>query len=138
MNGNGDTIRSAVFVMNADGSNARRITPWALRAGDHPDWSPAGKRILFHSNQDGPDAISANIYTIRPDGTGLRQLTHARGGTVQHASSSFSPDGKWITFARRTGDSNADVFVMHANGTQVRNVTRSAIWDSAPDWGATG
>src|SRR2546421_543156 len=52
----GDTITSAIFVMNADGGDARRLTPWKLRAGDHPDWSPNGKRILFHSNQDGPDS----------------------------------------------------------------------------------
>jgi hypothetical protein len=24
---------------------------------------------------------------------------------------------------------------MHADGTRVRNVTRSAIWDSGVDWG---
>jgi hypothetical protein len=28
-----------------------------------------------------------------------------------------------------------DLFVMQANGTQIRPVTRSALWDSAPDWG---
>ena len=118
--------------------DARPITPWALRAGDHPDWSPDGTRILFHSNQDGPATVSANLYTIRPDGKGLRQLTHARGGSVQYASSSFSPNGKWITFARRTGESNADVFIMRADGTRVqKNVARSKLWDSAPDWGPT-
>jgi TolB protein len=41
----------------------------------NPDVSPDGRRILFHSNQGGPEEISANLYTIRPDGTGLRQLT---------------------------------------------------------------
>ena len=130
----------ALYVANADGTGERRLTPWKLRAGDHPDWSPDGKRILFHSNISGPTSISANIYTIRPDGTGLTQLTHARGGKVQHLSSSFSPDGKWITFGRTPGtgkDGNADVFIMRVNGTQVRNVTRSAIWDSATDWGSS-
>jgi hypothetical protein len=29
----------------------------------------------------------------------------------------------------------ADVFVMRANGTGIRPVTRTAVWDSAPDWG---
>lgn len=138
VNANGDALRTAIFVMNADGTDARRVTPWPLRGGDHPDWSPDGKRILFHSNQEGPHNVSGNLYTIRPDGTGLRQLTHARGGTVQYLSSSFSPDGMWITFARTPGkgrSGNADVFVMRANGTGLRNLTHSAIWDSAPDWG---
>jgi TolB protein len=127
----------ALYVVNSDGTRERRLTPWALGAGDHPDWSPDGRRILFRSNVNGPSTVSANLYTIRPDGTGLRQLTHARGGTVQHLSASFSPDGKWITFARTaTGkERNADVFVMRANGTGVRNLTRSRSSDSAPDWG---
>lgn len=129
---------TAIYVVNADGTGERRLTPWALRAGDHPDWAPDGKRILFSSNFDGPPNVSANIYTVRPDGTGLKQLTHARGGKVQHLSSSFSPDGKWITFGRTPGtgkEGNADVLVMRADGSHVRRVTRTAIWDSASDWG---
>ena len=128
----------ALFVIDVDGSNERRLTPWALRAGDHPDWSPDGNRILFRSNVEGPKSVSSNLYAIRPDGTGLKQLTHARGGGVQHLSAGFSPDGKWIVFSRTPGhgrDRNADVFVMRADGTGTRNVTRSEIWDSAADWG---
>jgi TolB protein len=129
----------SLWIVNSDGTGERQLTPWKLRAGDHPDWSPDGGRILFRSNVNGPASVSANLYTIRPDGTGLTQLTHARGGEVQNLSAGFSPDGKWITFSRTPGlgkAGNADVFVMRANGTGVRNVTRSNIWDSATDWGA--
>ena len=129
--------RDAVFVMSADGSKPRRVTPWPLRAGQ-PDWSPDGRRILFYSNWGGPSTVSANLYTISPSGRGLKQLTHARGGSVQHLSATFSPDGKWITFARTPGTGkggNADIFTMRADGTRVRNVTRSASWDSGVDWG---
>ena len=135
--GRGVHDQEAVFVMNADGSNARHVTPWSLRAGQ-PDWSPDGKRLVFYSNRNGPSNVSANLYTIGADGTGLRQLTHARGGRVQYLSASFSPDGGWIAFSRvpgMGGAGNADVYVMRADGTGVRNVTRSAIWDSGVDWG---
>ena len=128
--------RLAIFVINADGSGERQLTPWALRAGNHPDWSPDGKRILFLSNVDGgPDALT-DIYTIRPDGTGMTRLTHAQAGQ-EYLSSAFSPDGGWITFGMVGGpakDATAAVYVMRANGTGIRGVTRSTLWDSAPDW----
>jgi TolB protein len=127
-------MRDAVFVMNADGRNPHRVTPWQLRAGQ-PDWSPNGRRILFYSNWGGPTSVSANLYTISAAGAALKQLTHARGGTQQHLGATFSPDGKWIAFSQTSNGGNADVFVMRANGSGVRNVTRSPGWDSGVDWG---
>jgi TolB protein len=125
----------AVFVINADGTGERQLTPWGLRAGHHPDWSPDGTRILFCSNADqAAPNLRSNIYSIHPGGTGLKQLTHARPDQ-QYLSSSFSPDGSWITFALKPGKNRkAQVFLMRADGTGVRAVTNSVFWDSAPDW----
>ena len=39
----------ATFVINVNGTRLHRVTPWRLRAGDHPDWSPNGKLILVRS-----------------------------------------------------------------------------------------
>jgi len=130
--------RRAVFVIDADGGNPRRLTPWSLRGGE-PDWSPDGKRIVFTSNEDGPASVSANLYTVRPDGTGLTQLTHASGGHIQYLSASFSPDGRWLTTSRTPGSGrkgNADVYVLRADGTGLRQVTRAPAWDSSTDWGS--
>jgi len=127
----------ALWIVNLRNGRERQLTPFDLRAGDTPDWSPDGKRILFHSNVDGPGTVSANLYTIRADGTDLRQLTFAEGGTIQYLGSSYSPDGKMITFGRKpeTGGTNADVFVMRVDGTHEQAVTRTVLWDSYPDWG---
>ncbi len=127
------TNHSALFVMNAEGTGVRQLTPWALDAGDHPDWSPDGKLILFRSNVD-VDRKQSQIFVVRPDGRGLSQLTHFRSGTIV-TSASFSPDGKWIVFGKTGLGTNADVFVMRANGTGTRPVTRTRRWESAPDWG---
>ncbi len=124
--------RRAIFVVNADGSGLRRVTPWKLDAGDHPDWSPDGRRILFRSPSH--DLFGSNIYAIRPDGTGLAQLTHF-GQTVEVLSSSYSPDGKWIVFSRTGKGRLPDLFVMRSDGSGIRQLTRTAQWDSAPDWG---
>jgi Tol biopolymer transport system component len=119
----------AIFVVNVDGSGILRITPWSLSAGD-PDWSPDGKWILFGSNEHLNK--KSQLYVIHPDGTGLKQLTHRREGTLG-ASASFSPDGKWIVLGASGVGGNADVYIMRANGTGARAVTRTRLWDSTAD-----
>ena len=123
----------AVFVINVDGTGLRRITPWQLDAGGNPDWSPNGKLLLFCSNGD-VKTKQSQVYVARADGTGLKQITHFKRGTTV-LSYSFSPDGHWITFAKSGVNGEPDVFVMRANGTHIRPVTRTKLWDSAPDWG---
>jgi TolB protein len=123
----------AVFVVNVDGSGLQQITPWAMNAGDAPNWSPDGSLLLFHSNVESA-AKQAQIYVARPDGTGLRQLTHFKKGTWV-GSSSFSPDGKWITSGAMGKGGKADVYAMRLNGKSWRPLTRTTAWDSAPDWG---
>ena len=125
----------ALFVARADGSGQRQVTPWSLHGGDSPDWSPDGKLILFRSNEDAP--AQSQLYVVRPDGSGLRKLTRFKQGTTV-LSYSFSPDGRWITFAKSGKAGQPDIFVMKPNGSGIRPVTRTAVWDSAPDWGPAG
>ncbi len=78
--------------------------------------------IVFSSYGEPHAGRSSNVFTVRPDGTHLRQLTHYRGGTVHAFTGSFSPDGRSITFkASPTG--GYEVYVMRANGTHVRQLT---------------
>ena len=118
--------------MDADGGHRHRITPWALGAGDNPDWSPDGRLILFRSHEQGPE--QSQIMVVRPDGSGLRALTHLPADTTV-LSYSFSPNGRLITFAKEGEDGEPDVWVMRRDGTGMRQVTRTSLWDSAPDWG---
>lgn len=129
-------LKRALFVANADGSNSRRITPWSLNGGDNPDWAPNGKLIVFRSHEEDEGGAQSQIYVVRPNGTGLRAITHFRPGT-QVLSYSFSPDGKWITFAKTGTGGLPDLFVMHPDGKNIRAITHSRLWDSAPDWGRT-
>jgi TolB protein len=122
----------AVFVINADGTGLRQVTPWRLKAGHHPDWSPDGTRILFRSPADEFDA--SNLWTVRPDGSGLKQLTHF-GPSILTFSASFAPDGEWIVLSRSGRGGPPDLFAIRPNGSGLRQVTRTTVWDSAPDWG---
>ena len=120
----------ALFVINADGSEQRQLTPWPLSGGGRLDWSPDGKLILFRvrgaRNQHG------NIYTIHPDGSGLKQLTRYPAPKAVELGS-FSPDGKLIIFTRFSG-SGPNLFAMRSDGTNVRQVTKTGV-NYAPDWG---
>jgi len=105
--------------------------------GGHPGLVSRREADPVHDNLDNPPDVSPNLFTIRPDGTGLSQLTFAAGGNPQYLGSSFSPDGRYITVGRKpeTGGVNADVLVLTADGAFVRNLTRSNLYDSYPDWG---
>ena len=127
--------QQAIFAVNFDGSEQRRLTPWELGAGDHPVFSPDGT-ILFRSYER-DDTKQSDYWTVRPDGKDLTQLTHYKQGTLV-LSTSYSPDGKWIVHATNGVEGNADIFVMRADGTANMPVTHSKLWDSAPDWGPEG
>jgi Tol biopolymer transport system component len=125
--------RRAIVVSSADGKKRKRLTPWSLDAGDNPDWSPDGTRILFHSHVD-DNLAQAQIFTIAADGSDRRQLTHFPDGTFV-GSSSYSPDGSQIIFSTAAAGGRADVFVMNADGSEPRPLVAGSAWDSAPDWG---
>jgi TolB protein len=133
LDGHNTNLRQALYTVNADGSGLRRVTAFSLNAGDGPDWSPDGSRILFRSPEN-DDFLHSQLYTIRPDGSGLKQVTHVPDGTTLY-SASFSPDGKRITVAMQGVGGAADIYTMKTDGTGITPVTRTAERDSAPDWG---
>ena len=125
--------KHAIFVINVDGTGLRRVTPWQMQAGDHPDWSPDGKWILFRSPDEG--LVGTNLYRVHPDGSALRRLTNTKGD-IEVLSASYSPDGKSIVLSRTGKGGLPDLWVMRHDGTNLRQLTRTPKWDSAPDWGS--
>jgi Tol biopolymer transport system component len=125
---------TAVFVVGVNGRHLRRITPYALDAGDHPDWSPDGRWILFRSNEAG-GFLDSQLFMVHPNGTGLRQVTHLSADTLL-LSASFSPDGRRIVYAQTGQGGVPDIFTMNRNGGGRRQLTRTPRWESAPDWGS--
>ena len=69
-----------IELMNADGServHVTRISPtvFGLLGAVDPSWSPDGSRIAFVQWDD--DSRSTDVYTIKPDGSDLTNLTHS-------------------------------------------------------------
>lgn len=122
-----------LYVVSVPSGRARRLTPKSVRAAD-PSWSPDGTTILFRTVPPGENAPGGELHTIRPDGSGMKQLTRSEDGTLM-LSAAYSPDGKWIVFAKGVGSKNPDLYVMRSDGSGVRRVTKSPMWDSRPAWG---
>jgi TolB protein len=115
-----------------DGSDLRQLTPWSLNGGDSPDWSPDGTRILFRTISTS-NRHHGNLYTVRPDGTGLRKLTNYPAPKTV-LTGSFSPLGRWIVFSRVTADPYPAIYVMRSDGTSIRRVSSNG-GAYEPDWG---
>jgi Tol biopolymer transport system component len=114
-----------LWTLNLRTGEERQLTNSPETEESRPQWSPDGERIVFHSDLADPGGDNFDIYTIRPNGRDLRQLTSAPSF---EAWPNYSPDGKRITFTRdRKG--NDDVFVMRADGSRKTQLTHNRARD---------
>ncbi len=123
---------SVIWVMHADGTQAKPLTPDDLHAA-FPDWSPDGSRIVFANNVC-PTCDLSDIYTINPGGNHLQQLTHDLGNNLQPR---WSPDGSMIVFTNTSDFEtfNEDIWTMGADGSNPVDLTNSPTSDEQfPDW----
>jgi hypothetical protein len=97
---------------------------------------PNGRWIAFRSKESSED--SGNVWLVHPDGTGRHPVTHTPAGSGKWGSPSFSSNGRRITAGKYPGRGaagNADVYVVHLDGSHRHNVTKSFAYESAADWG---
>jgi Tol biopolymer transport system component len=137
-----------IFRANPDGSGVTRLT-------DEPGYDAEATigsdgRIVFTSVRDG----DMEIYSMNGDGSDVRRLTHRQG---PDGGPFFSPDGSKIIFrGREIPDGSeyddfkrlldqglwrptaVEVFVMDADGSNVRQVTDFGGASFAPYWHPDG
>ena len=113
----------ALFRVGLDGKGLHQLTPYSWEVAIKHDWSPDGKLIVLTTNADFVRPTeSANLVTIRPDGTGKRELTHFTGGKKNAFAGSFSPDGKLIVFRLESGDTYS-LATISRNGGAIHKLT---------------
>jgi hypothetical protein len=93
-------------------------------------WTIDGSRIAFSGHAEG----SYDIYTMNPDGTGLRRVT---GGPDDDFDPAWSPSRKQIAFHRVSGDAS-DVYVVNEDGSGLRNLTDGFGQNRNPTWSPDG
>jgi Tol biopolymer transport system component len=128
----GDGLR----IMNLE---TKAVTTLTKGYDNFPLWSPRGDLVMFSRQADG----DYEIWTIKPDGTGLKRLTVARGNDAHQA---WSPDGEHIAFASsRLGFKDemtytdapqpyGELFLMRYDGTNVEQLTDNQWEDGTPAW----
>ena len=98
-------------------------------------WSPNGQTIAFARGLAGVSMEGTeDVYLIKPDGSGLTQLTFGAQG---NNGPRFSPNGKKIVFESRR-DGNTEIYVMNADGSEQTRLTDYPGADGFPNWSPNG
>jgi Tol biopolymer transport system component len=120
-----------VYVMDADGHNQKRLTYEELGA-TNPQWSPDGTKIAYISNREG----ITTICIMNPDGS---NPTHVMGVNEFFA---WSPNGLHIAACSTPGvwspGNESEIYVMDADGHNVKRLTNDSTWDGDPGWSPDG
>ncbi len=96
-----------------------------------PDISPTGGQLAFISNRTGPP----EVWRANRDGSDVLRLTNFGGPSVEYPR--FSPDGRSIVFQARP-DTQAELFIIGADGGVPRKLTTHSADDVAPRWSRDG
>jgi Tol biopolymer transport system component len=122
-----------IDVIPASGGTPEGVTALTVNAGDGPEWSPDGDTLLFRTQADSEEGIGSQVATVSPDGSGLKRFDPF-GDRRAVRSSAYSPDGEWIVFSAAGTSGLLDLFIMKPDGTDPKQLTRTRLTDSAPDW----
>jgi TolB protein len=138
-----------IYAVDRDGTELKRLTHFDVYTAEGI-LSPDGKRIVFTSLESG----DLEIYTMNVDGTDVRRLTHTPG---YDGGPWWSPDGKKIVYrANHPADSSGlaqyrsllarnlvrpsrvELFIMNADGSDQRQITRLGGANFGPSWTPDG
>ena len=137
-----------IYTAKPDGSDLRRLTDYGVYTAEAVV-SPDGRRVVFTSLKDG----DLDIYTMNVDGTDVRRLTTTPG---YDGGPWWSPDGTRIVYRawhpadsalasyrallaeRLVRPNRMELWVMNADGSDQRQITRLGGANFGPSWSPDG
>jgi TolB protein len=91
---------------------------------------PPQARLAFAAYHSG----QWDLFSIRPDGSDLRQMTNH---SYEDRDPAFSPDGTQLAYSSRR-DRNWDIYLLDLNAGRERRLTTDPAYDGAPAWSPDG
>ena len=147
------TFVGVVVLILLDGGAASQTAAPAVSAQSNAASRTGPSRIAFLRGYLGPSCRPAGrcndeLYLINADGTGLRRLTQKNTALGYDPVAVWSPDGRKLVFVKRpersgapcrpTGRCHEEIYVVNADGTGLRRLTRNAVFDGKPVWSPDG
>lgn len=125
--------KSAVFIINSDGSHEHRLTDDIEENLDGGrlfetscSWAPDGRHIIFTSSRDAkPGRARSELYTIDLTTKEMRRLTRTENLTTFPA---WSPDGKHIAYRNDSPNGQFTIYLMRADGSRQRELAPGDFW----------
>ena len=124
-----------IYTMDVKTKATTRLTNDAPTESN-PTYSPDGKTISYARAGSQP-----GIYLVSATGGDSRRLAEGNGNNnfgIGITAHSWSPDSKWLAFARMDRFENTDIWVVPAVGGAATNVTRYPGDNEAPQFSKDG
>ena len=121
-------IKLATVDLTADVPALHTIVP-GTRFANNVDWSPDGAHIVFSAPIEGgePGGALSDLWTVRPDGSELTQVTDVAAAGGAAVQPTFTPDGQRIIFmlSEATGVNYQVMATVTLDGTDPQPATSS-------------
>jgi TolB protein len=122
-----------LYLMERNGRNVVKLTNEAGVNNGLPHWSKAAQALTYISDQ-GTGALAIK----RIDAGGGHSATLSTSPVPDSTPPIWSPAGDWIAFSGGSANENVEVYVVSANGADVKNLTNHPATDRFATWSPDG